>query len=123
MLRQVLFAKIHGARVTAAKPDYVGSIAIDSEWTDRVGLRASDMVLVANCRNGERFETYVLWAEPGSGKVEVNGAAAHLVEPGDTLIIMHFAHMNDDEYARHRPRVLVLGEGNKVLGLQHYEPR
>lgn len=123
MLREVLFAKIHEARVTAARPDYVGSITIDADWLEAVGLRASDRVLVSNCRNGERFETYVLWGEAGSKKIEVNGAAAHLVEVGDPLIIMHFALMTDEEYRAHRPRVLVMGPGNQPLRVQRYEPR
>jgi aspartate 1-decarboxylase len=123
MLREVLFAKIHKAQVTAARPDYVGSITIDADWLEATGLRASDRVLVSNCRNGERFETYVLWGEPGSKKIEINGAAAHLVEVGDPLIIMHFALMTDEEYRSHRPRVLVMGPGNQPQRVQRYEPR
>lgn len=123
MLREVLFAKIHRAEVTAAKPDYVGSITIDADWMEATGLRASDRVLISNCRNGERFETYVLWSEAGSGKIEINGAAAHLVDIGDPLIIMHFALLSDEEYRTHRPKVLVMGPGNQPLRVQRYEPR
>jgi aspartate 1-decarboxylase len=123
MLREVLFAKIHQAEVTAARPDYVGSVTIDADWLEATGLRASDKVLISNCRNGERFETYVLWGEPGSRKIEINGAAAHLVKVGDPLIIMHFALMTDEEYRSHRPRVLVMGPGNQPVRVQRYEPR
>ncbi|MBM4108463.1 MAG: aspartate 1-decarboxylase [Phycisphaerae bacterium] len=123
MLREVLFAKIHRAEVTAARPDYVGSITLDADWMEATGLRASDRVLISNCRNAERFETYVLWSEHGSRKLEINGAAAHLVEVGDPLIIMHFALMSDEEYRSHRPKVLVMGPGNQPLRVQRYEPR
>ena len=85
MLRKVLHSKIHQATVTAARPDYVGSITIDRRLLDATGMRVSDAVTVANCRNGERFETYIFLGEAGSGKIEVNGAAAHLVEPGDKV--------------------------------------
>lgn len=122
MLRKVLFNKIHMATVTAAKPDYVGSITIDEDLLKATGLRVNDAVLVANCRNGNRFETYVFWGEPGSGKIELNGAAAHLVEPGDKVIIMHFAEMTDEEYAEHRPRVAIVDDGNKIERMMRYEP-
>lgn len=123
MLRKVLHSKIHQARVTAALPDYVGSITIDADLLEQSGMRPNDAVSIANCRNGERFETYILRGEPGSRKFEINGAAAHLVEVGDQLIIMHFALMTDDEHARHRPRVLIMGEGNRVSRTTYYEPR
>lgn len=122
MLRPVLYNKIHMARVTAALPDYVGSVTIDAEILAAIGLRVNDKVLVANCRNGERFETYVFRGEPGSRKIEINGAAAHLVEPGDKVIIMHFAQMSDEEYARHRPKVAIIGEGNAIERVMRYEP-
>lgn len=122
MLRKVLHNKIHMATVTAAKPDYVGSITIDEDILKVVGLRVNDAVLVANCRNGARFETYVFLGEPGSGKIEVNGAAAHLVEPGDKVIILHFAQMDEAEYASHSPRVAIIGAGNRVDSTMRYEP-
>ncbi len=122
MLRKVLHSKIHRAAVTKALPDYVGSITIDADILRAIGLRVNDAVLIANCRNGARFETYVFWGEPGSRKIEVNGAAAHLVEPGDRLIIMHFALMNDDEHRNHRPRIAIMREDNSIERLMHYEP-
>lgn len=122
MLRKVLHNKIHMATVTAAKPDYVGSITIDADILKATGLRVNDAVLVANCRNGNRFETYVFLGEPGSGKIEVNGAAAHLVEPGDKVIILHFAQMDDAEYASHLPKVAIMGEGNAIEQTIRYEP-
>lgn len=122
MLREVLHSKIHRATVTAALPHYVGSITIDEDWLRRVGMRVSDKVAVANCRNGARFETYVFRGEPGSRKIEVNGAAAHLVEAGDKLIIMHYALMDDREYARHKPKVLVMSEDGDAKEDLEYQP-
>lgn len=122
MLRKVLFAKIHLATVTAACPDYVGSITIDLNILDATGMRVSDAVLVANHRSGSRFETYVFPGERGSGKIEVNGAAAHLVEPGDKVIIFHYAQMTDDEYWKHRPTVALMNPDNSVKDVIHYEP-
>lgn len=122
MLRKVLHSKIHMARVTAARPDYVGSITIDADLLEATGMRVNDAVTVANCRNGERFETYIFRGDPGSRKIEVNGAAAHLVEPGDKVIVMHYAYMDDAEYARNRPRVLVMHEDNTVERTVRYEP-
>ena len=120
MLRKVLHSKIHMARVTAALPDYVGSVTIDADLLEACGMRANDAVEVANCRNGERFETYVIRGEAGSRRIEVNGAAAHLVEVGDPLIIMHYALMSDEEYGRHAAKVLVMDEKNGVVRSLRY---
>lgn len=120
MLRSVLHSKIHRATVTAALPDYIGSITIDAELLDRCGMRVNDKVLVTNCRNGERFETYIFRGKPGSRAIEVNGAAAHLVERGDRVIIMHFALMTDDEAAANHPRVLIMREDNSIERLMRY---
>jgi aspartate 1-decarboxylase len=122
MLRPVLHSKIHMATVTAAKPDYVGSITIDADLLEATRMRVSDKVLVANCRNGARFETYIFRGEPGSGAIELNGAAAHLVEPGDKVIVMHFGLMSDDEYREHRPFVAIVDEGNRLVRSIRYEP-
>jgi aspartate 1-decarboxylase len=122
MLRKVLHSKIHMARVTAASAHYMGSITIDAELLERSGMRVNDAVLVANCRNGARFETYIFRGEPGSRQIIVNGAAAHLVEIGDELIILHFAYVDDEEYRRHRPTVLLMREDNTVEHVLHYEP-
>jgi aspartate 1-decarboxylase len=122
MLRESLFAKIHMARVTAAKPDYVGSITIDAELLDACGMRVNDKVLISNCRNGERLETYIFRGKPGSGCIELNGAAAHLVEPGDEVIIMAFALMSDEEYAAHKPKVLIMDQDNTVARTIVYKP-
>jgi aspartate 1-decarboxylase len=122
MLRKVLYSKIHMATVTGAKASYNGSIMIDPDVLKSVGLRASDAVVVANCRTGARFETYIFVGEPGSKVCEVRGAAAHLVEAGDRVIVMHYALMDDKEYAAHRPRVALMREDNGVGELLRYEP-
>tara|TARA_Y100001933_G_scaffold230421_1_gene247519 strand:+ start:1066 stop:1455 length:390 start_codon:yes stop_codon:yes gene_type:complete len=122
MQRPVLHSKIHMATVTAAKPDYVGSITIDADLLRATGMRVNDRVLVANCRNGARFETYIFLGEPASGAIELNGAAAHLVEPGDRVIVMHFAMMDDDEYRAHHPRVAIIGEDNRIVDTIRYDP-
>jgi aspartate 1-decarboxylase len=121
MLRKVLHSKIHLARVTAARPDYVGSITISADLLEKIGLRPNDAVLVANTRNAVRFETYVFRGGHGTRQIEVNGAAAQLVEVGDPLIIMHFAYMTDEEYAHHKPAVLVLDDQNRVARQMYYE--
>ncbi|MBX3363428.1 MAG: aspartate 1-decarboxylase [Phycisphaeraceae bacterium] len=110
------------ATVTAALPNYVGSITIDEEILRAIGLRVNDAVTVANCRTGARFETYVFRGEPGSRKIEVNGAAAHLVEPGDKVIVLHFAYMNDAEYAAFHPRVAIMNDDNTIREVIRYHP-
>jgi aspartate 1-decarboxylase len=110
------------ARVTAASPAYIGSITIDEDLLRECGMRVNDAVEIANCRNGARFETYIFRGDRGSKTIQVNGAAAHLVEIGDPLIIMHYALMDDGEYARHRPKVLIMGPKNDVLDTMRYEP-
>jgi aspartate 1-decarboxylase len=123
MLREVLHSKIHRATVTDANMAYVGSITIDPLLLHATGMRASDKVAVANCRNGERFETYILWGTEGSGEIVVNGAAAHLVERGDPVIIMHYGLMTDAEYAGHKPRTAIVDERNTLKEVLIYEAR
>ncbi len=122
MLRKVLHSKIHMACVTKALPNYVGSITIDADLLERCSMRVNDAVEIANCRNGERFETYIFRGEPGSGAIEVNGAAAHKVEQGDRLIIMHYALIDDAEYDQLSPKVLLMNEDNTVADTMTYRP-
>ncbi len=110
------------ATVTEARPDYVGSITIDADLLAACGMRVNDVVLIGNCRNGKRFETYIFHGEPGSGIIAVNGAAAHLVEEGDQLIILHFAFMDDAEYTAHHPKVLIMNDDNTIRELIRYNP-
>jgi aspartate 1-decarboxylase len=121
MLRKVLHSKIHRARVTDAHVDYVGSVTIDEDILDATGMRPNDAVVIANVDNGERFETYIFRGKRGGREIVINGAAAHLARPGHTVIIMHYAHMTDDEYAAHRPTVAIMNPDNTIEQVMHYE--
>ena len=111
----LLKSKIHRAKVTGASVDYEGSLTIAADLAERVGLRPYEKILVGNLANGERFETYVIYGQPGSGVIELNGATAHLGEPGNRLTIMSYAWLDEAEAARHKPAVIVVDEHNKVI--------
>ena len=89
-MRWLLRSKIHNATVTEARVDYVGSVTLDADLIERAGLMAGEKVLVVDCTNAARVETYVIVGEPGSGVVCINGAAAHLIHKGDRVIVMGF---------------------------------
>lgn len=89
-MRWILRSKIHNATVTEARVDYIGSVTIDADLVERVGLMEGEKVLVVDNTNGARVETYVILGEPGSGVVCMNGAAAHRIKRGDEVIIMGF---------------------------------
>lgn len=114
MLRNILRTKIHRATVTAANLDYIGSITIDRDLLEAADLAEWECVLVADLVNGTRHETYVIPGERGSGVVCINGAAAHLVNVGDKVIIMCFSMMDEAERARHKPRIVLVDEQNRV---------
>ena len=114
MLVKVLRAKIHRATVTRAEIDYVGSITIDRELMDAVGLVAGECVLVADMTDGARFETYVIEGDRGSGMICVNGAAARLVTIGDKVIIMSFSYAEPEEAKGLRPAVALVDERNHL---------
>jgi len=114
MLRKALYSKIHRAVVTHCDVSYVGSITIDAELLRATDIRPNESVLVADCENGNRFETYVFEGEPGSGVIGVNGAAARLVSPGDHLIVCAWAQMTADELDRHEAKVVVVDERNRI---------
>ena len=113
MLTKILKGKIHRATVTQADLDYIGSIAIDRALCEQVGMVEHEAVLVADLNNGSRHETYVIFAEPGSGTVCVNGAAARLVNVGDHVIVFAFGYLGPDELANHKPRVLLVDDKNR----------
>jgi len=114
MLIKVLKSKLHRATVTDASLHYPGSIGIDSELLEAVGIVAYEHVLVVDLNNGNRLETYVVPAEAGSGKIEILGAAAHLIKSGDIVIIMNFALCSPEEAAQLKPKIAVLDENNKI---------
>ncbi|MCW4458900.1 aspartate 1-decarboxylase [Microbacterium sp. MPKO10] len=117
MLRTVLTSKIHRATVTAADLDYVGSITIDSELMDASGLADGEKVAVLDITNGARLETYVITGRPGGGDIEINGAAAHLVHPGDLVIIVAYGLVNEEELQTHRPRIVHVDALNRITGI------
>lgn len=110
MQRWLLKSKLHRARVTGTEKDYEGSIAIDSDLLTAADIRVGERVQIVNVTNGERFETYTI--EGGPGQVEINGAAARLVETGDVIIVISYAFYEADE--RPDGTVLVLDEDNDV---------
>ena len=122
MLRQVLFAKIHRAVVTACNPDYMGSVTIDPVLLEATGMVVNEKVLLADCDSGARFESYVFLGERGSGAVEVNGAAAHQTGVGHRLLIMSFASMTPQEMSGHRPKVVLCDEHNRIAEVIRYDP-
>ena len=122
MLRNALFAKIHQAVVTECHPDYSGSITIDADLLDATGMLRNEKVLIADCENGNRFETYIFAGERGSGVVGVNGAAANITGVGHRVIIIAFCTLTSEEMAEHRPKVVICDRNNKVTELIEYEP-
>jgi len=103
---EILKSKIHRAAITEANLHYIGSVTIDENLMDAVHLIPYEKVTVANINNGERFDTYVIKGERGSGKIGINGAAAHKVSIGDLVIIMSYATMDFEEAKRFTPWVV-----------------
>lgn len=111
--------KIHRARVTEANLNYVGSITIDQDILDAVDILPNEKVQIVNNNNGARLETYVISGERGSGVICLNGAAARLVQVDDIIIIISYAHLNEEELKHHEPKVVVMDENNKIKSLLH----
>ena len=107
-MRSMLRSKIHRATVTEARLDYEGSITIDIDLLERAGLWIGERVLIADVNNGNRFETYTLPGDRGSGIIALNGAAAHMGKVGDRLIVMAFGQFTPEEAQVHEPKVLFL---------------
>ncbi|MCA9289731.1 MAG: aspartate 1-decarboxylase [Phycisphaerales bacterium] len=120
MLREVLFAKIHRAVVTHCSPDYMGSITIDPVLLDAAGMVVNERVLVADCNNGHRFETYIFEGVRGSGQIQVNGAAANLTGIGHHVIILAFCQLTPEELATFRPKAVICTETNGVAQIIDY---
>ena len=99
-------SKIHRVRVTEANLDYVGSITIDEDLMDAAGIVAGEKVQVVDNTNGARLETYTIPGRRGSGEICMNGAAAHLMHPGDTVIIMAYALMTPEEAKGFKPQII-----------------
>ncbi len=116
MYLNMLKSKIHRATVTDADLDYVGSITVDEELMEKARLLQHEQVHVVNINNGERFTTYVIPGERGSGTICLNGAAARLAEKGDLVIIMAYAAMETVDAVRCQPLVVHVDENNKIIG-------
>ncbi|WP_165044181.1 MULTISPECIES: aspartate 1-decarboxylase [unclassified Adlercreutzia] len=117
----MLKGKIHRAIIQQADVDYVGSITVDPVLLDAAGILEYERVQVVDVSNGARFETYTIAGEAGSGMVCVNGAAAHLVTPGDLCIIMCYCQMTPVEAREHRPRVVFVDDKNAIAKVARYE--
>ncbi|GGV64597.1 aspartate 1-decarboxylase [Streptomyces longisporoflavus] len=118
MLRTMFKSKIHRATVTQADLHYVGSVTIDADLLDAADLLPGELVHIVDITNGARLETYTIEGERGSGVIGINGAAAHLVHPGDKVIIISYAQVDDAEARALRPKVVhVEGENNRIVAL------
>lgn len=121
MMRTMMNAKIHQARVTEANLNYVGSITIDADLLEAVGMREGEKVQVVNNHNGVRLETYIIAGEPGSGVVCLNGAAARLVQKGDVVIIIAYAMLTEEEMEHHHPNIAMMDENNRIKQINDEE--
>lgn len=116
-----LKAKLHRARVTDRSIDYEGSLTVDRDLIDAANMRPFEVVQVYNINNGARFETYLIEGARGSHEICVNGAAARLAEIGDRIIIVTTCWLSEAESKTHRPRIVLLNEGNQIVD-QHDAP-
>ncbi|MFD2168630.1 aspartate 1-decarboxylase [Tumebacillus lipolyticus] len=117
MFRTMMKSKIHRATVTEANLNYVGSITIDQDILDAVDILENEKVQIVNNNNGARLETYVISGARGSGVICLNGAAARLVQPGDTVIIISYATLSDEEARKHHPVVALMDSENKIADI------
>lgn len=117
----MLKGKIHRAVVTQAELNYVGSITVDSELLEAAGILEYEYVQVVDVENGNRFETYTIAGEAGSGMICLNGAAARQVALGDHVIIMSYANMSEEEAREHKPYVVFVDDDNKIVRTSRYE--
>ncbi|WP_439626118.1 aspartate 1-decarboxylase [Gemmata sp.] len=113
MRRHMMKSKLHRATVTAAELHYEGSLTVDADLLDAADILPNEQIHVWDVTNGTRLTTYALPGKRGSGEVCVNGAGAHLIRPGDLVIIATFAEFDDAEARAHKPTVVLLGEGNR----------
>jgi len=116
MLSSYLKAKLHHLRVTQSELEYEGSLTIDRDLMDAVGVLPFEKLLIADLENGNRFETYAIEGPRGSGICCLNGAVAHLGKVGDRLIVMVFCQLTPEEAAVHHPRVIRLDAANRIVG-------
>jgi aspartate 1-decarboxylase len=110
-------SKIHRATVTHADLHYVGSVTVDLDLLDAADILPGELVSIVDVTNGARLETYTIAGERGSGVIGINGAAAHMVHVGDTVILITYAEMTTEEARTYEPRVVHVGKDNKILQL------
>ena len=116
-MRIMMKSKIHRGTVTQADLDYVGSVTIDSALMEAADLLEGEQVAIVDVTNGARIETYAIPGERGSGIIGINGAAAHLVHPGDLVIIISYAGLSDAEARALRPKIVHVDEKNRIVKL------
>lgn len=117
MMRIMMKSKIHRATVTQADLDYVGSVTLDAALMEAADLLEGEQVAIVDITNGARIETYLIPGERGSGVIGINGAAAHLVHPGDLVIIMSYAVLSDAEARALKPRIVHVDGQNRIVKL------
>ena len=122
MFRTLLKSKIHRVAVTQCELHYEGSCAIDEDLLDAANIVANEQVHIWNINNGERFITYAIKGERGSGMVSVNGSAARRASAGDLLIIAAFAQVHEDQVATHEPQLVFVDANNRQVELRHTVP-
>ena len=115
MFSVFLKSKLHHLTVTAAELNYQGSMTLDPDFMDAVGMKQYEKILIANLENGERFETYAILGERGSKVCCLNGATAHKGKVGDKVIVFSFCFLSDQEIETHKPRIAVFGEDNTMI--------
>ncbi len=121
MLVEVLKSKLHRLKVTEADINYQGSITIDGELLKAGKINPYEKVQVVDVTNGARLETYVIPGKPGSGVVVINGAAARLVHPGDLIIVISYALLDEEQIKKHQPLAVFVNEGNKIVEVRSYD--
>lgn len=117
----MLKGKIHRVTVTQSELNYVGSITVDADLLDAAGILEYEAVQVVNIDNGNRFMTYTIAGERGSGVICLNGAAARQAQTGDKVIIMSYSQVTPEEASGMKPNVVLVDENNKVKQISHYE--
>ncbi len=119
---KALKSKLHLGIVTRADLNYHGSLTIDPDLMEAVGILPYEAILVSNVATGQRAETYALVGTPGAGQIELNGAMARIGAPGDRIIVMAFADLEPHEVASHRPIVVILDDRNRIVERVDYPP-
>lgn len=122
MMRHMFYSKVHRATVTEANLNYAGSLTLDPLLIEAAGMLLHERVQVLNINTGDRFETYVIEGERGSGVVCLNGAAARLGQPGDLIIAITYAWMDEEEARQHRPTIVHVDAKNRITRVEKDQP-